>query len=154
MTWTRRASLLATLLVVLTPPAGAGWPGQGMGVPQVTLFGVLATPGAKGADKELATIAPQLQRLLPNHGFKFLGSRSSPLRIGETLSCPLGGGWSAEVTMMVPMDPEGKVNVRFTIHHVGEPSFQRVVRTPPNQLFFSDITLPDGNRLVLGVGAR
>jgi hypothetical protein len=74
--------------------------------------------------------------------------------MGQTLSCPLGEGWSIEVTMMMPLDVEGKVNLRFTIHHVGEPSFQRVVRTPPNQPFFGDIALPNGDRLVLGVGAR
>ena len=148
----RHALLVLPFMLGLLGPASAV--GQGVSVPQVTLFGVLAAPGGKGSDKQLAAITPQLQRLLPNHSFKLLGSRSSPMRINDTLSCPLGDGWGVEVTMMMPMDPEGKVNLRFTIHHVGEPSFSRVVRTPPNQLFFSDITLANGDRLVLGVGAR
>ncbi|MFO0959906.1 MAG: hypothetical protein U0800_21135 [Isosphaeraceae bacterium] len=144
-------AVLWLLLAVPTPGLGQT---PAPGTPQVTLFGILAEPGSKTIDKELRTVAPQLQRLLPNHGFKLLGSQSRPLPVGQTVSCPLGEGWSAEATMVIPQDVEGKVNLRVTIHHVGEPSFQRIIRTPPNQLFFSDIALPNGNRIVIGMGAR
>jgi hypothetical protein len=120
----------------------------------VTLFGVLATPGDTTVDQELTTIAPQLKRLLPGHGFKLLGSQSRPLVPGQSLGCQFGDGWSASLEMIDPLDLEGKVMLKFTIHHEGEPSFQRVVRTPPNQLFFCDVSLPQARRLVMGIGAR
>lgn len=150
---------LAALAIVLAIGFGpAAVPstvrGQGPGTPQVTVFGILASPGGKTIDKELKTIAPQLQRLLPDHGFKLLASQSRPLPIGHTITCPLGDGWGVEATMVIPQDVEGKVNLRVTIHHTGEPPFQRIIRTPPNQLFFSDIVLPDGKRIVIGLGAR
>ena len=43
---------------------------------QVTVFGVIATPGSKTADSNLATIKTQLDKLLPKHGFKLLDAQS------------------------------------------------------------------------------
>ena len=36
----------------------------------------------------------------------------------------------------------------------GQTEFGTLVKTPPNQLFFLDKTMPDGSRLLVGVGAR
>ena len=44
--------------------------------------------------------------------------------------------------------------MRVTVRHDDATVFHRVVRTPPNQLFFCDVDLADGDRLVLGMGAR
>ena len=52
-------------------------------VRQITVFAILATPGGKAVDSELATIQPQLSRLLPHHGFKLLDAQSRPDRGGR-----------------------------------------------------------------------
>ena len=44
---------------------------------QVTVFGIIATPGSKTADTNLANIKTQLDKLLPKHGFKLLDRKAS-----------------------------------------------------------------------------
>lgn len=142
------------VLVAVAAIGVVGPPALAQSAPQVTLFGVLATPGEKTVDKDLAAVAAQLRKLLPDHGFKHLGSRSRPLAPGQEVEVVFGGGWSASLQMILPIDADGKVQMKYTVHHEGEPSFQRIIRTPPNQLFFGDVALPDGRRLVMGMGAR
>ena len=59
---------------------------------QVTVFGVIATPGSKTADTNLATIKTQLDKLLPKHGFKLLDVQSKPIVAGESVTCDLRNG--------------------------------------------------------------
>jgi hypothetical protein len=65
-------------------------------VRQVTVFAILATPDGKAVDSKLATIQPQLSRLLPHHGFKLLDAQSAPIVAGESVGCKLGHGYTAE----------------------------------------------------------
>jgi len=140
--------------------AVAGWIGparaQGPMGPsrQVTLFGVIATPGGTAVDPKLVKVGPQLRQLLPKHGFKLLDVQSRRLAVGQTVACSLGPGYTAEAGLVSPLDDEGKVELRVAVEQGGMPLALTDVKTPPNQLFFCDKQLPDGSRLVVGVGAR
>lgn len=124
------------------------------GARQVTLFGVLATPGDASLDPKLAAVAAQLRKLLPNHGFRLLGVQSRRLTVNQTLSCPLGDGFVAEATLLDPLDANGKVQLRCAVALRQVPQLGTLVGTPPNQLFFCEKLLPNGQRLLVGVGAR
>jgi len=138
----------------------AGWIGparaQGPMGPsrQVTLFGVIATPGGTAVDPKLVKVGPQLRQLLPKHSFKLLDVQSRRLAVGQTVACSLGPSYTAEAGLVSPLDDEGKVELRVAVEQGGTPLALTDVRTPPNQLFFCDKQLPDGSRLVVGVGAR
>ena len=125
---------------------------------QVTLFGVIATPHDLQIDPKLARVAPQLRKLLPNHGFRLLGVQSKRLTASQSLSCPLDGnlGLSATTTLIQPTDENGKIQLRCAV--VQNPNqtvqLETLVTTPANQLFFCDKMLSDGTRLLIGVGAR
>jgi hypothetical protein len=121
---------------------------------QVTLFGVLASPGDRKIDPKLAKIEPQLRKLLPNHGFRLLDVRSKRLTSGKTVGCDLESGFTAEATLLQPTDANGKVQLRCAIRWNDEVQLETVVATPPNQLFFCDKKVDGGNRLLIGVGAR
>ena len=121
---------------------------------QVTLFGVLATPNDATMDPKLAAVATQLRKLLPNHGFRLLGVQSRRLTVGQSLSCSLGGGFTAGTTLLHPFDANGKVQLRCAVMLNQVPQLDTMVGTPPNQLFFCEKLLPSGQRLLLGVGAR
>ena len=121
---------------------------------QVTLFGIVATPNSSTVDKRLVKIAPQLRKLLPNHGFKLLDVQSKRLEPGEVLSSNLGDGFSAETTLVQPIDPNGKVQLRCVLTLNGMSQIDTVVATPPNQLFFCDKPLANGSRMLIGIGAR
>ncbi|HEV3121613.1 MAG TPA: hypothetical protein VGY53_06910, partial [Isosphaeraceae bacterium] len=54
---------------------------------QVTLFGILATPGSNTIDPRLNSIAPELKRYWPNYGFKLLEVQSRRLMVGQSLTC-------------------------------------------------------------------
>lgn len=146
----RVAGLALVALVLAHGVAGAGdGPSR-----QVTLFGIVATPGGKKVDPKLAKVEPQLRKLLPDHGFRLLGVESRRLDVSETLTCDLGNGLSAEAGLLHALDATGKVGLRIALEQEGTPLVITDVATPPNQLFFCDKRLPDGSRLVLGVGAR
>jgi len=121
---------------------------------QVTLFGVLATPNDATMDPKLKAVATQLRKLLPNHGFRLLGVQSRRLTVGQNLTCPLGGGFTAGTTLLHPFDANGKVQLRCAVTFNQVPQLDTLVGTPPNQLFFCEKLLPSGQRLLLGVGAR
>ena len=145
-----RRVALGLWLTLLTLPARA----QGPDERQVTVFGVIAVPGSTIIDPKLETIAPQLRRLLPGHGFTLLESRSHRLAMGQTITCDMKNGFVAESRMTQWIDPNGKVQLRFTLSYMGIPQLSTVVVTPPNQLSFCDKALPDGSRLLIGIGAR
>jgi len=155
---TLRPWMLALPLALLVPMgllARIGNPSTpGEAAPQVTLFGVRATPGEATANEDLAAVEGQLRKLLPDHGFKLLSSKSRPLKAGQSIRSDLGEGWSATVQMLAPADDGGKLRMKVTLRHDDATAFQRVVRTPPNQLFFCDLPLADGDRLVVGMGGR
>jgi hypothetical protein len=99
-------------------------------------------------------VVPQLRKLLPNHGFKLLGVASKRLTAGETVVCDLGNGFTAGATLNQPTDPNGKVQLRCAVMRNQLIQLESLVATPPNQLFFCEKGLPDGTRLLVGIGAR
>jgi hypothetical protein len=121
---------------------------------QVTLFGVIATPNDMSVDPKLASVAPKLRKLLPNHGFKLLDSQTKRVQSGGIITCDLGGGRTAAAKLLRPVDEDGKVRLRCELLLDDVKQFSTQVATPPNQLFFCDKGLDDGTRLLIGVGAR
>lgn len=121
---------------------------------QVTMFGILATPGSTSVDPKLSTLAPQLRKLMPNHGFTLLEVQSKRLSPGKKVACQKLNGYSAEATLMDVLDVNGKVDLRFALGAAGQMQSATIVSTPPNQLFFFDKPLSDGSRLLIGIGAR
>ena len=121
---------------------------------QVTVFGVLATPKGKTIDPKLKPVEDQLKKLLPNHGFKLIKIESKRLNTGEILACDLTSGFVASSQLVQATDPNGKVQVRVGLSYNGMLQYQSLVSTPPNQIFFCDKQLPNGERLVIGIGAR
>lgn len=121
---------------------------------QVTVFGIVAVPNNPTMDPKLKAIAPQLRRLLPGHGFKLLDVRSKRLAAGQTVTCDLGGGAAAGITLIRPIDDNGKVQLRCEIFQNDVSQLATIVATPANQLFFCDKTRPDGSRILIGIGAR
>ena len=121
---------------------------------QVTLFGIVATPGNRTIDPRLATVSGQLRRLLPDHGFRLLDVQSKRLEPGQSVACRLGEGYVAATKLVKPLDGNGKVELRCELTWNGQKQFDTIVTTPPNQLFFCDKRLSDGSRMLIGVGAR
>jgi hypothetical protein len=121
---------------------------------QVTVFGVIATPGSKTADTNLATIKTQLDKLLPKHGFKLLDVQSKPIVAGESVNCDLRNGYTFLASLVQPMDENGKVQIRCELRRGQDRQFSKLVKTPPNQLFFCQRALQDGSQLLIGVGVR
>lgn len=121
---------------------------------QVTVFGVLATPGASADDPKLKDVLPQLRHLVPGHGFKLLKVESKRLVSGEAVTCILGDGFVAASQLTTPIDPNGKIQMRFDLSFDGLSQYQTIVTTPPNQIFYVNRMLPNGERLIIGIGAR
>ncbi len=115
----------------------------------------LAIPESKASDSKLAPIQPQLNRLLPHHVFRLLDAQSAQIVAGEAVECKLGHGYTAETTLVRPIDENGKVELRCELSLDRELQFSATVRTPINQLFFCERPfLTDGSKLLIGVGAR
>src|SRR4051794_26981098 len=121
---------------------------------QVTLFGVIANPFDATVDPKLARIVPQLRKLLPNHGFRLLGVQSKRLTARQTVTCPLEDGFTAAATLTQPLDLNGKVQIRCAVLQNQAVQLESLVSTPANQLFFCEKALPNGTRLLVGIGAR
>ncbi len=157
-----RRRILALIGAGLALSPALGLPGssaqaqQPQGVPalQVTMFGILATPGGNRVDGNLKKIEPQLRKLFPGHSFKLLKSESKRLTLGQGLTVELGDGWVAGADLTSAADPEGNLLFKFALELNGQNEFATIVRTPPNQLFFCDKMLPDGSRLLIGLGGR
>ena len=121
---------------------------------QVTVFGVIATPGSKTADTNLASIKTQLDKLLPKHGFRLLDVQSKPIVAGESVTCDLRNGSTLVASLVQPVDENGKVQIRCELFRDQNRQFSTLVKTPPNQLFFCQRALQDGSQLLIGVGVR
>ena len=121
---------------------------------QVTVFGIIATPGIKTADATLASIKTQLSKLLPKHSFRLLDAQSKRIVAGESITCDLRNASRVVTTLVEPLDENGKVQIRCELFRDQELQFSTVVKTPPLQLFFCQSALPDGSQLLIGVGAR
>jgi hypothetical protein len=121
---------------------------------QVTVFGVIATPGSKTADSNLANIHNQLDKLLPRHGFRLLDAQSKVLEAGESVTCKLNGGLSVVTSLVKAVDENGKVQLRCELFRGEVRQFSTLVKTPLQQLFFCQRVLEDGSQLLIGVGAR
>jgi hypothetical protein len=121
---------------------------------QVTVFGVIATPGSKTADTNLsAFIKTQLAKLLPKHGFQLLDAQSKPIVAGESVTCDLHG-YTVVISLVQSVDENGKVQIRCELFQDQDRQFSTLVKTPPNQLFFCQRALKDGSQLLIGVGVR
>ncbi len=156
----RRAALGLFLLLIGASSASAqGTPRRPTPRPapsrQVTLFGIVATPGGDSIDPRLTKIEPQLRRLFPNHSFKLLGVESKRLTAGRGMTCELGDtGFVAGTELLQVLDPDGNVQFKFALDLNGQTEFTTIVKSPPNQLFFCDKMLTDGSRLLIGLGGR
>ncbi len=121
---------------------------------QVTVFGIIATPGSKTSDTNLATIKTQLDKLLPKHGFRLLDAQSKRIVAGESVTGDLHNGYTIVTSLVRAVDEDGKVQVRCELFQDQDRQFSTVVKTPPLQLFFCQRALQDGSQLLIGVGAR
>ena len=121
---------------------------------QVTVFGVLATPGAKTVDSRLSNIHKQLDKLLPDSGFKLLDVRSERIVDGESIACNLGSGYTLSTLLVKALDENGKVELRCELFHDKISEFSTLVKAPANQLFFCQRALKNGSQFLIGVGAR
>ena len=124
---------------------------------QVTLFAVVANANDSRIDPRLVKVSSQLKKLLPGHGFRLLAVQTKRLTVGQgPLTCDLGDGVTAATTLVNALDDNGKVQLRCAV--LAGPAqttqLETTVSTPPNQLFFCEKTLPSGQRLLIGVGAR
>jgi hypothetical protein len=121
---------------------------------QVTVFAIVATPGTKTVDSKLAAIKTQLDKLMPQHGFKLLDVQSKPLVTGESVACDLRNGYTTQTKLVGPMDENGKVPLRCELFLDQKREFSTLVKTPTNQLFFCKWELDDGSAFLIGVGTR
>ncbi len=122
---------------------------------QVTVFAIIATPESKAIDPKLTRIQTELTRLFPHHGFKLLDAQISPLVAGESVDCDLGHGYTAETTLVRPVDEDGKVLLRCELFLDETLQFSAHVKAPLNQLFFCERPfLDDGSKLLIGIGVR
>jgi hypothetical protein len=123
--------------------------------PQITVFGVIATPEGKTPDSsKLATIKAQLDKLLPKHGFKLVDAQSKRVEAGESVTCELEDGYSVVTSLVEMLDENGKVQLRCELFKGDVRQFSTLVKTPLNQLFFCQRPLQNGSQLLIGVGAR
>ncbi len=122
---------------------------------QVVLFAVRATPGGGAMDPKITQgVQAELRKVLPGHSFKLIKVKRDRVMAGQTLSADLGDGFSAAAQLLIPVDANGKVQVRFQLSQFESSLFQTVVITPPDQFNYFEKRLDDGSRLLLGVGAR
>jgi hypothetical protein len=121
---------------------------------QVTLFAVIASKDDVRIDPKLSKVSTQLRKLLPNHGFRLLSVKTKRLMIGQTLTVRLDGELTAATRLDQALDDNGKVQLKCEVLRGQAVLLESLVTTPANQLFFCDKMLPDGNRLLVGIGAR
>ncbi len=128
---------------------------EGEIVRQVTVLGILATPGGKTSDSGLSEVLPQLKQLLPNHSFQVLDVQSARILTGEAVKCELGHGYQSVTRLVRPLDENGKVQLRCELSLDGELQFSANIRAPINQVFFCERPfLSDGSKLLIGLGVR
>ena len=150
----RRAVIVGLFALIALGPAVSPTFAQGLDGRQVTVFGVVATPGQGVDDPKLKEVLPQLRQLVPGHSFRLLKVESKRLVAGETVNCDLGAGFVATSQLSTPIDANGKIQMRFDLTCQGISQYQTIVTTPPNQIFYINRMLPNGERLIIGIGAR
>src|SRR5262249_59943947 len=116
---------------------------------QVTVFAIIAAPGSKAVDSKLASVKAQLNRLLPHHGFKLLDAQSKRILAGESVTCDLGQGYTAETLLVRPVDEEGKVQLRCELYRDRALQYSAKVTAPLNQLFFCQRPFRDDGSTLL-----
>jgi len=121
---------------------------------QVTVFGVIATPGDRTTDARLVRYNDELSELIPFHGFKLLDAQSSRIIDGESVTCTLGNGYTVKASLVKSRNENGKVEIRCELFHDHASQFSTLVKSPLHQLFFCQDALPDGTQLLIGIGAR
>ncbi len=122
---------------------------------QVTVCAIIATPGAKAVDSKLSDIQGQLNRLLPNHGFKLRDAQSGRVVSGDSVDCDLGHGYTVETSLVQSVNENGKVKLRCELFLDKALQFSVTIKAPLNQLFFCERPfLDDGTKLLIGVGVR
>jgi len=123
--------------------------------PQVTIFAIRALAGVSTIDPRLSIVRAQLRKVLPDHGFELIESKSGRLVPGESLTCDLGRGWRARTTLAIPSpDDFGRVRLRCEWLEGDEIRSSTDVDAPVNQLFFYERDLGEGVQVLIGVGAR
>jgi hypothetical protein len=121
---------------------------------QVTVFGVIATPGDRTTDARLVRYNNELSELIPYHGFKLLEAQSNRIIDGESVICTLGNGYTVKASLVKSLNENGKVEIRCELFHDHASQFSTLVKSPLHQLFFCQEALPDGTQLLIGIGAR
>jgi hypothetical protein len=122
---------------------------------QVVMFGVYATPGSEAMDPKITpVVAAQLRKTLPGHGFKLLQVKSQRVMKDQSLLLDLGDGFGTSAMLLSPLDPNGKVQMKFGLTYQGNSVFQSVVVTPADQFNYFDKMLPNNSHILIGVGAR
>ena len=153
----RRAGLALALLAACSPLL-APTSTLGQDAPparQVVMFGVLATPGSKSMDPKISpVVAARLRRTLPGYGFKLIEVKGAKIVKDQSVAIELGGGFVSTAQLVSPLDPNGKVQMRFELTLDGESQFQSMVTTPSDQFNYFDKMLPNDSHLLIGVGAR
>lgn len=91
---------------------------------------------------------------MPGHSFKLIEIKSGRVLAGQSVTLDLGEGFVTSAQLMNPLDPNGKVQMRFDLSLYGIPQFQSIVVTPPDQFNFFDKSLSNNSHLLIGVGAR
>jgi hypothetical protein len=151
-----RSTLVAVGLVfgLMTAPAQASvW--QAPTERQVVMFGVYATPGSTAMDPKISpVVAAQLRKTMPGYGFKLLQVKSQRVISGKSVVLDLGDGFATSAMLMNPLDPNGKVQMKFELTYQKISQFQSVVVTPADQFNYFDKMLPNNSHLLIGVGAR
>ena len=145
------ALLMAWSSLDASPAANGGDPpGR-----QVVMFGVLATPGTTSMDPKIPpVVAAKLRKTLPGHGFRLIKVKSGRVVAGESVGLDLGGGFTTKAQLITPLDPNGKVQMRFDLSVDGASQFRSIVTTPSDQFNYFDKMMPDDSHLLIGVGAR
>ena len=143
---------LAACSMLSMPPWSSGQATDGR---QVVMFAVVATPGSTAMDPKITpAVAARLRRTLPGHGFKLIKAKSARLSAGQSLALPMGGGFVSTAELVTPLDPSGKVQMRFDLSLDRASQFRSMVTTPADQFNFFDKMMPDDSHLLIGVGAR
>jgi hypothetical protein len=121
---------------------------------QVTVFGVIATPGDRTTDTRLERYNDELSKLIPMHGFKLLDAQSDRIIDGESVTCAFGNGYSVKAALVKSLNENGKVEIRCELFHDEACQFSTLVKSPLHQLFFCQEALTDGTQLLIGIGAH
>ncbi|CAN5911481.1 hypothetical protein BH23PLA1_BH23PLA1_08760 [soil metagenome] len=151
--WNRLVFWIGLALALSMAFQGASAETQVSSSHQVTLFGIRAIPGDSTSDPELSKVLPQLRKLLPDHGFKLLGTTNERRSFGQEVACDLGQGLWLRAEL-IELERGGKIRLDVALDDHDQEQFVIAIATPPNQLVFLDKKLKDGNLLLIGVGAR